>query len=362
MRRVRRPVGAVRAGDLRRPQRQVHAAQHPPEVRETRLGLVVRHFVAGLVDAQEAEVAVLAHLSVVGAVDEEWCVARGSELVRVGVVDGQGDGFAAEPVADVICVAVDERNAHRVVEDHFEVGDEVWVGEVAGIGKCVVDIIVGLGIVEVDAECVLHLGLVEVVVEVGGRGGVIIGMSDIVDAAAAKLVVRRFDIGATLVSSLLAIQLANHGRAVDLTAGVYLSKAADVRHEAGELHVIVDGLVDELNAGQGLMLAGVPPLRIQTFILPCQAIRDSKTHSPIGIALSKLGVIGGLGVELVYVVSIAVNTSGCSKNYIKNAVYDSEGVESEFRPIRRAISDHLVLLVKIVEEGWAIMTAIGFCP
>lgn len=58
---------------------------------------------AGFVDAQEGEVAVLPHFAVFGAVDEEGRVARGSEFGGVGVVYGEGDGLAAEPLGGVSC-------------------------------------------------------------------------------------------------------------------------------------------------------------------------------------------------------------------------------------------------------------------
>lgn len=53
---------------------------------------------AGLIDAQEGEVAVLPHFAVFGAVYEEGRVARGAELGGVGVVYGERDGLAAEPL------------------------------------------------------------------------------------------------------------------------------------------------------------------------------------------------------------------------------------------------------------------------
>jgi hypothetical protein len=68
--------------------------------------LIVRNFVTGLVDAEEAQIAVLTHFAVFGAVDGEGFVARGGEFGAVGVVEGEGDCLAAEPVADVIGVTV----------------------------------------------------------------------------------------------------------------------------------------------------------------------------------------------------------------------------------------------------------------
>lgn len=164
---------------------------------------------ARLVDPREAEVAVLAHFAVLGPVNDKGGVARGSECIGMRVVDGEGDGLPAEPVADVVGVAVVQSHADGVVEDHFEVGDEVRVGEVAGHLEGVGDVVVGLGVIEVDADCVLDGGLVEIVIEVAGRGRVIIGIPDVVDAAAAELVVGFFDVGTALVGGLLAEKLAD---------------------------------------------------------------------------------------------------------------------------------------------------------
>ena len=59
----------------------------PVEQRQGGFGLVEGHFVAGLVDAQEGEVAVLAHFAVFGPVHEERRVARRPEFGCVRVVD-----------------------------------------------------------------------------------------------------------------------------------------------------------------------------------------------------------------------------------------------------------------------------------
>ena len=47
----------------------------------------------------------MTHFAVFGAVDGEWLVAGGGEFGAVGVVQSEGDGLAAEPVADVVGVA-----------------------------------------------------------------------------------------------------------------------------------------------------------------------------------------------------------------------------------------------------------------
>lgn len=100
---------------------------------ESGLGLVVRDFVAGFVDAREAEVAVFLRLAVLDAVIREGDVAGGGELGRVGVVERVGDRFAAEPVADVVRVAVEKVHPHAQVEDCLQVFEEVRVNEVTGV-------------------------------------------------------------------------------------------------------------------------------------------------------------------------------------------------------------------------------------
>ena len=57
---------------------------------------------AGLVDPREAEVAEFARLAVLDAVDDHGRVACGAESLGAREVGGQTDGFAAEPVADVV--------------------------------------------------------------------------------------------------------------------------------------------------------------------------------------------------------------------------------------------------------------------
>jgi len=52
-----------------------------------------------IIDPCKAEVTVFADSTVLDTVDEEGGVARGAELRGEGVVEGEGDGFAAEPVA-----------------------------------------------------------------------------------------------------------------------------------------------------------------------------------------------------------------------------------------------------------------------
>lgn len=100
-----------------------------------------------IVNTHEAEIAVLAYLAVFDAIDHERSVACGTEFGAVGVGGGQGNSFAAKPVADIICIAVVEGNANGVVEEHFEIWEESRIGEVAGSAKGIEDVTIGLGAV-----------------------------------------------------------------------------------------------------------------------------------------------------------------------------------------------------------------------
>lgn len=111
---MRRRLGAlalVRGRDADAAVGHGQVVQDAAEQLERGLGLVVRHLVAGRVDAREAEVAVLPRLAVLVPLDHERRVARGSELRRVRVVDLQGYGLAAVPVTDVVLV---KRSVHAV--------------------------------------------------------------------------------------------------------------------------------------------------------------------------------------------------------------------------------------------------------
>ena len=98
---------------------------------------------AGLVDAGEAEVSGLAHLAVLDAVDNHGDVAGGAEGVLVGIVGLERDRLATVPVADVVCVAVDERDGDAGFEDVLEFAEEGGVDEVAGLLEGPVDVIIG---------------------------------------------------------------------------------------------------------------------------------------------------------------------------------------------------------------------------
>lgn len=76
-------------------------------------------------------VSVLPDFTILRSVDREGLVSGGGELFGVRVVELERDGFAAEPVADVVGVAVEEVDAKTLVEQVLEVLAEVGVDEVA---------------------------------------------------------------------------------------------------------------------------------------------------------------------------------------------------------------------------------------
>ena len=131
-----------------------------------------------LINSHKTKIPILPHFTVFFSVDDERCVISSAKLCAVRVVDGEGDGFPAEPIADVVSIAVVHGHADRVVKNHFEVGKEIGIGEITGLLKSVVDVVVGFGIVEVDAKRILDGRKVEVLCKIGRRGGVYVGMAD----------------------------------------------------------------------------------------------------------------------------------------------------------------------------------------
>lgn len=72
-----------------------------------------------LVNASKREVTILAGLTIFDAIHGEGSISRRAELLAVGIFGCERDGLAAEPVADVICVTVDESDTNWSSEDIF---------------------------------------------------------------------------------------------------------------------------------------------------------------------------------------------------------------------------------------------------
>lgn len=169
MRSLRGAVGLILGPDLDVALGDVPAVDGTVEELQSSDGLVVWDLVAGLVDAGEGEVAVLAGLTVLDAVDGHGGVARSAEIGCVGVVRCEGDGFSAEPVADVVGVTVNEGDTDGESEDLLEVVEEVGPDEVTRLLEGVVDFAAGLGVVDVDAKSIHNMVLDHVLlVEAGG--------------------------------------------------------------------------------------------------------------------------------------------------------------------------------------------------
>ena len=131
-----------------------------------------------LIDSHKAEIPILSHFTVFFSVNDERCVISSTEFCAVDVVDGERHGFPAEPVADVVGIAVVEGDADGVVEDHLKVRKEVGIGEVTGLLEGIINVSVGFSIVEINAEGVLDEGLVEILCKIGWRCGVCVRVAD----------------------------------------------------------------------------------------------------------------------------------------------------------------------------------------
>ena len=170
--------------------RQLPAVKRTVEKLQRGNRLIVRNLVTRLIHAGEREIAILAGLAILNTVYEEGSIARSAELLAVREFGRKRDSLATEPVADVICVTVDEGDADGAGENVLEVFDEVGPDEVASLLERVVDVAVRLSVVEVDAEGVHDIVSGEIVHVVARRGGVLGWVADVVSAAAAEDVVR----------------------------------------------------------------------------------------------------------------------------------------------------------------------------
>jgi hypothetical protein len=227
---MRRLCCAVRAVVIRNhfaAIRDNQLGQHSPEVLQTGYRLVVRRLVTCLIQPREREVAILAGLTVLCTINQEGGVARSAELLGVCVVDGEGDGLTAKPVANVVCVAVDEGNADTVPENLFKIFDEVGVYEVTGVLETLSYVgAAGSGVVDVYPKrllCALHVQELDKVV---GRSGVVEWVADVVNTAAAICVVWLFDHGSAEIGGLRTLKLACFGGAVAFFAVTNLVVAA----------------------------------------------------------------------------------------------------------------------------------------
>lgn len=186
---VRGPLGGVR-GEIDGPaEGEVGAADDAGEDCKRSFGLVRRDQVPCIVDAREGEVSQLAHGAAdVRFVDDDVGVAgygvEGGVGREGGGGDGEGDGLDAEPVAEVVSVAVDEGDAAAEGEEGGELGDLVAAFGVAGGVEGGCDGGGELGVVDGGAGGGLDVGCVEVF-EVGAWWeGVACVLGDVVEVSA----------------------------------------------------------------------------------------------------------------------------------------------------------------------------------
>lgn len=148
-------AGSAKIGrDVLRSVCDVHVVDHAVEHSERGFGLVERDFMAGFVDAEEADcsevsiclvgysyhgmlvehtVAVLPNLTELLSIDYELLVTGGSELFSMSVVDVERNSFSAEPVANVVGISVEQVHANSLVEQILEVLTEVGENEVSSV-------------------------------------------------------------------------------------------------------------------------------------------------------------------------------------------------------------------------------------
>ena len=142
--------------------RNIPPINGPIKELQTSNRLIIRHLMTSLIDPGEREVPILPALAVLDPINDHRDVPCVPELLGVRVLDGLGHRFPAKPVADVVCVAVDEGDADGQVEDLFEVVDEVGPDEVTGLLEGVVDGLAGGGVVEVHTDGLFDGVLLEV--------------------------------------------------------------------------------------------------------------------------------------------------------------------------------------------------------
>lgn len=116
MRRLRCPIRHITPRNSFTPIRHHQPPQHPLENLQASFRLVIRNFMPRLVYPGKREISHLPRLPVLGVAHDKGYVPRCSERLSISVVDSEGDGFAPEPVTDVIRIPIDERNTDAVAE------------------------------------------------------------------------------------------------------------------------------------------------------------------------------------------------------------------------------------------------------
>lgn len=285
--------------------------QDTSEVLQRSRRLVVWNFMPSFVDPRKAEVAIFAHLAVLNAVNKERAVAGSVEGSLIGVIDCKRNCFAAEPVANIVSIAVEECNADAVAENFREVSDE-RVDKVTGGGKAREDWRRARGcVVDIDTKGVLGRCKVKEIQEVIRRGGIIVGVTDVIDTAVAEAVVGPFDEPSAQT----------HG----LGAGELALVSASVR-----LLAVLDLIIASLWEVECLLCESV------YCVVVCL--------DAVSVIDSELRVVRTLNL------------------LIDNTVDDTKSVHLEWDTFGGAILDGLVLLIEIVVEARSIVPSVTLGP
>ncbi len=241
----------------------------------------------------------------------------------MGIVHSERNSLTTEPITNIVGIAVDHSDADRIVENSFEIDEEVGIDEVTGLLEGIRDVNIGLGIIEVYAEGSLDRGKIKVVHEISGRGGVFVWMADaecllaqivslggtlvLIDTTIAIRIIRRFDIGPALIRSLETVLLSNVGRPIHLFAlGTKVEAAAN--HVARELHILIDRIVHSFD--------------------------------PVCIVDSKFRIVRSLDA-LRY-----------------DSIDYTQRIEGELGAVSGAIGDQRILIIEVVVEGGTIVATI----
>lgn len=134
----------------------------------------------GLIHSQKTEIPVLSHFAVLGSINDKRDVTSLREFLGVSVPNFIRDGFASKPVTDIVGIAIDERHANTVVENPFELVEEVGICKVTGFLKGVVNIAIRCRVIEINAESLLNIGQIQEVGKIFWGGWILVGMTDII--------------------------------------------------------------------------------------------------------------------------------------------------------------------------------------
>ena len=173
------------------------------------------------------------------------------------IINIERDLLATEPVTNVVRVPVNQSYSDGIVENQLEVCEEIRVNKVACFLKRVVNVVVGVGIVQINADCFLDGGEIEIVFKVCGRCGVFVRVSDtkkcklniygkktflLIDTPSTIVVIWRLDVVPALIGGLETCLHSHVCGSVHLFAFRTLIKTT-ANHVASELHVLVYSVI-----------------------------------------------------------------------------------------------------------------------